>query len=113
MEYWTRSLAALADNKEFTFHPKCRRSGIITLIFADDLLVFCKADMNSIKSVTKKLEFAQVSGLCANMEKTSIYFGGIDVQKQQDLSEVAGMVIGTLPFHYLGVPLSAKKLTFS
>lgn len=39
--------------------------------------------MESIKLVTKKLEeFAQSLSLWANMEKTNIYFGGIEELRQ-------------------------------
>lgn len=39
MEYLTRCLSSLRDS-EFKFHPKCKRTSTIALLFVDDLLIF-------------------------------------------------------------------------
>lgn len=43
MECLSRCLARLGDNASFGFHPKCKRTRTIALLFADDLLIFSKA----------------------------------------------------------------------
>lgn len=45
MEYLSRSLATLAHNQEFSYHPRCKRTCTIPLLFVDDLLIFCNGDV--------------------------------------------------------------------
>lgn len=79
MEYWTRCLATLVGDQRFIFHPKCKRTNNISFLFMNDLLVFCKANNSTIEAVKEKLEaFSATSDLCANLEKSEIYFGGIE-----------------------------------
>lgn len=56
-------------------------------------------------------EFSKASGLVANNDKSSIYFGGVTNDIQQEIIETLRFVKGVLPIKYLGVPLSIKKLT--
>lgn len=58
----------------FTCHPKCIRTRTISLLFADDLLVFCKANDISLLAVKDQLKkFSIASSLSANFEKSDIY----------------------------------------
>lgn len=76
MEYLSRCLMELNQNKYFQFHPRCRKVGLTHLCFADDLLLFTKGNSKSIQQVQKILDrFAAVSGLKANPSKSCIYFG--------------------------------------
>ena len=43
MEYFSRVLNKLKGDA-IAFHPKCRKSEIMELMFADDLLIFTKPD---------------------------------------------------------------------
>lgn len=82
------------------------------MCFADDLLLFTKWDKSSIQQLMRVFQkFSLVSGLCANQSKSCIYFGGIKIEEQTDILQEFGMAQGELPFKYLGVPLSTKKLT--
>ncbi|WMV34807.1 hypothetical protein MTR67_028192 [Solanum verrucosum] len=47
----------------------------------------------------------------ANMNKCSIYFGGVPDQVKLNILQQSGFGCGEFPFKYLGVPLSTKKLT--
>lgn len=40
-----------------------------------------------------------------------MYFGGVKQEDKDNILRHLGFVHGTLPFKYLGVPLSTKKLT--
>lgn len=75
MEYLSRCLVELKDCKEFGFHPKCARLGISHLCFADDLLLFARGDLASV-SAQRFHNFSKAFGLQANIEKSSIHFGG-------------------------------------
>ncbi|XP_019227753.1 PREDICTED: uncharacterized protein LOC109209040 [Nicotiana attenuata] len=55
--------------------------------------------------------FSSVSGLKANMKKSSLYISGVSqVLKAQILNEIQ-FALGQLAFKYLGIPLSSKKIT--
>ncbi|OIT08137.1 hypothetical protein A4A49_62870, partial [Nicotiana attenuata] len=55
--------------------------------------------------------FANASGLQANMSKSSVYFGGFPQPIRDRIVSKLGFVYGELPFKYLGIPLSTKKLS--
>lgn len=45
MEYLSRLLRNIAKNSRFKYHPKCAKTKIILLGFADDFLLFYKGDL--------------------------------------------------------------------
>lgn len=49
----------------------------------------------------------------ANNEKSCIYFAGVSQEVVVQLANYIHMPIGSLPFRYLGIPLAAKKLSFT
>lgn len=76
MEYLSRMLSLMANDAQFRFHPLCKSHRLTNLAFADDLRVFCKGDSYYVKKIAVVLEqFASVSGLQANLRKSSIYMG--------------------------------------
>ena len=56
-------------------------------------------------------DFSQASGLQANLNKSSIYCGGLQREVRHQIVQQLGYTIEELSFKYLGVPLSSKKLT--
>ncbi|XP_020263459.1 uncharacterized protein LOC109839447 [Asparagus officinalis] len=113
MEYLSRSLNALRNDNLFKYHPKCQSLGITHLIFADDLLLFAKADGYSIMKLFYCLkEFSRVSGLEANPAKCSIYFSGVDDGLKNQVCSLLNFPEGMLPIHYLGLPLISKRLSY-
>ncbi|OIT32500.1 hypothetical protein A4A49_60222, partial [Nicotiana attenuata] len=56
-------------------------------------------------------QFSAASGLKANMGKSSIYFGGVTREERDKIVQELGLLEDELPFKYLGVPLSTKKLS--
>ncbi|XP_058783276.1 uncharacterized protein LOC131657949 [Vicia villosa] len=114
MEYLHRHLGTLKQNDEFKFHPRCAKLGITNICFADDLLLFASGDVKSIRHMMDKFhQFSEATGLRANPTKCKIYFGGLNDQRQQECANTTSFGIGKLPFRYLGVPLSTKKLTIN
>nr|GEX14201.1 hypothetical protein [Tanacetum cinerariifolium] len=70
------------ESKDYGFHFGCKELQLSHLCFADDLLVLCKGNRDSLEVVKKSLkEFSLVSGLNPNMVR------------------------------YLGVPMLAKRLS--
>ncbi|XP_019251222.1 PREDICTED: uncharacterized protein LOC109230152 [Nicotiana attenuata] len=112
MEYLQREFSQLAENKEFHFHPRCKRLGVMYVCFADDLLMFCRADLQSIKLLQDAfLKFSRASGLQANPDKSSVYIAGTTERMKELILQELGYNEGSLPFKYLGVPLAPKKLS--
>ena len=58
----------------------CRSAPSITnLLFADDSLIFCHANKNEVQVVSDTLQlYAETSGQCINLEKSSAYFISVD-----------------------------------
>ena len=54
----------------------CRHAPSVTnLLFADDSLIFCQANKNEVQVVSDTLQlYAEASGQCINLEKSSAYF---------------------------------------
>ncbi|KAK4381248.1 hypothetical protein Sango_2986300 [Sesamum angolense] len=99
---------------QFQYHWKCKELGIINLCFADDVLLFCKADIPSIKLLTETLsEFATFSGLKVNPAKSQIIFSRAVQQQRQQLLDCVGFQEGSLPIKYLGIPLTSSRLTLA
>ncbi|XP_059292056.1 uncharacterized protein LOC132045475 [Lycium ferocissimum] len=55
--------------------------------------------------------FLEVSGLHANMEKSSLYIAGVTDQFKEQMLQELSLTLGELPFKYLGVPLLTRKLS--
>lgn len=76
MEILSRLLRDAANSDEFKWHPKCSRVKLSHLLFADDLLIFCRGDIKSVSKVLDTLKrFEEISGLGANALKTEIFLG--------------------------------------
>lgn len=74
MKYLNRELGQLHRNGNFNFHPKCSKFKSVHVYFADDLLMFCRADIISIRLLNVAFHrFSNASGLQANISKSSIY----------------------------------------
>ncbi|GAB2276072.1 hypothetical protein Dimus_039168 [Dionaea muscipula] len=97
----------------FRFHWRCDRLRIVHLCFADDLLVFCRGDVESIDVVRATLSyFRDISGLAPSPAKSSVFFSGVQPVVRREILEILGFAEGTLPGRYLGVPLINTGLTY-
>lgn len=112
MEYLSTRLYGLKITKGFKYHPKCKRKDTIALLFSDDLLIISYVDVKSIRLIQQDLEeFSVAFGLFANCDKSVIYNSSVSDEVQQEQSRILKIYVGSLPFRYLGVPLSHNKLT--
>ncbi|XP_074298750.1 uncharacterized protein LOC141629679 [Silene latifolia] len=94
MEYLSRVLTYVTDIMKFKYHPLCAPLKLSHLMFADDLLLFSKGDVSSIKVLLRAFAtFSKASGLLMSPSKTSAYFNGVDVGVKQDILQVAGLVL--------------------
>ncbi|XP_074291134.1 uncharacterized protein LOC141617901 [Silene latifolia] len=112
MEYLSRILDKIQEYTKFKYHPLCGRIKLNHLAFADDLLLFCRGDRTSIIGLLRAFQsFSRASGLEMNKGKSSIYSNGVDNLVLTDIIKYSGMKHGFLPFNYLGIPISSKKLS--
>lgn len=104
MEYLTRLLKQLKRNPDFNYHPKCAKMNIVQISFADDMLLFSRGDPISVQLMFELFNaFSAASGLHANAEKSSTYFGGVSQEDQGEILNLLGFEQSSLPFRYLGV----------
>ncbi|XP_050207624.1 uncharacterized protein LOC126657045 [Mercurialis annua] len=111
MEYLSRALNKICD-ESFGYHFGCNEMRIKHLCFADDLFIFCKGNLTSVKQITRVLQhFHGVTRLKMNENKSSIYFSGVEEGSKASILQEMGFSVGFLPIRYLGVPLISKRLT--
>ncbi|XP_074276997.1 uncharacterized protein LOC141600652 [Silene latifolia] len=111
MEYLSRVLNYTTNNMPFKFHPLCSPMKLSHLMFADDLLLFCKGDISSIMVLMRSFAtFSYASGLQMSQTKTSAYFNGVQNSVKADILQVSGFSEGLPPFRYLGVPITCGRM---
>ncbi|KAL0454682.1 UNVERIFIED_CONTAM: hypothetical protein Slati_0807400 [Sesamum latifolium] len=99
---------------DFSYHWKCQDLGLFQLCFADDLLLFYKADEPSIRLFRRGLHlFASLSGLHANPQKSQLILSKAAQPGREALLASLGFQEGHLPIRYLGLPLITSRLTIS
>lgn len=76
-------------------------------LYADDILLFAKASMHNIRAINGVFRcYANLSGQVVNWAKSEVYYGAsINEGRTAKLQGITGMIKGSLPFNYLGVPL--------
>lgn len=110
MDYFSRIMKRVATDPAFRFHPGCKSLCLNNLMFADNILVFCKGQEASVQMITRALhEFEGVSGLAANPAKSRIHIGGCRGDRITSLCRLTGFNLGEFPMRYLGFPLSPRK----
>nr|XP_016438073.1 PREDICTED: uncharacterized protein LOC107764061 [Nicotiana tabacum] len=82
---------------------------ITHLQYADDTLVFCDAEKEQLRFLRIILVlFEGVSGLHINWRKSNI-FPINEVNNMEQLTQILGGEVGSLPTVYLGMPLGARS----
>ena len=111
MEYLSSCLLQLKGKPGFHYHPRCAKLSITHLMFADDLLIFARADAGSLQHIFDAFsKFSHASGLEENLDKSNLYIAGISGEQRDVLQQIVSVPLGSFPFKYLGVPLSTRKL---
>ncbi|XP_038895780.1 uncharacterized protein LOC120083943 [Benincasa hispida] len=109
MEVLTQLLNKLPVS--FRFHDRCERVGLTHLVFADDFMIFCATEKNSLKFVRQVLaDFTGLSRLLANVGKSSIFVAGVESGEAEELAAFMGFSLSSLPVRYLRLPLLAGRL---
>ena len=114
MEVLSGLLYQTALDQRFKFHWRCTKERLTHLCFADDLMIFCRADEASISIIRDCLHrFMDLSGLVPNPTKSHIFSSGISATVKHQLLQILGFQEGVLPMRYLGVPLVSTSLRSS
>ncbi|KAL0445011.1 UNVERIFIED_CONTAM: LINE-1 retrotransposable element O protein [Sesamum latifolium] len=115
MELWRTLLYIRVQEAEhFQYHWKCKELGLLNLCFADDVLLFCKGNVQSVQVIKEALtEFAAMSGLHVNPMKSQIILSRSVQSQRQQILDLIGFQEGSLPIKYLGVPLVSSRLTIA
>ena len=81
---------------------------IFHLLYADDTLIFCQANIEHLKYLSWILMwFEALSGLKINLNKSEVIPIGT-VDNMEELASELGCKVGSFPTPYLGLPLGAK-----
>ncbi|KAK3230022.1 hypothetical protein Dsin_001903 [Dipteronia sinensis] len=101
----------IADSPSFKFHWKCDKIKRSHLCFADDLIMLCHGSLSSALVLKAALdEFSLLSGLLANQAKSNIFTSGLSSITNQQLINLFGYTVGSLPIRYLGIPIIFTEL---
>ncbi|KAL2247958.1 UNVERIFIED_CONTAM: hypothetical protein Sindi_2648100 [Sesamum indicum] len=107
-------LQRIDQDMQFTYHWKCESSKVFQMGFADDLLLLCKADLDSIRVFKEGLDwFAELSGLRLNVQKSHLIISRSAQNLKDQMLDFLGFQEGHLPMRYLGLPLISSRLTIS
>lgn len=93
----------------------CMRAPTIShLLFADDSLLFCRANQEEVQVVIEVLQtYAASSGQCINFEKFSIYFSSNTAREQRDnIKGALGVREVDMFDTYLGLPTLVGRSKF-
>ena len=112
MDYLSRLLKRASKQTNFKYHPHCNKLRLTHLMFADDLLLFCKADPSSLQIFNNvPTTLRDIAGLMTNLHKSQMVLGGCEDTLQQQCLLITGLKETNFPLKYLGVPIKASKLT--
>lgn len=106
LEIFSNLLENEVRTKKISLIPKCKGTQLSHFIFANDLMIFSKANVESLEAINGVLTFfAKISGLQVNKDKSTQIFAGIQTQMVEQMKQITGFCLDTLPIKYLGVPL--------
>ncbi|XP_074270865.1 uncharacterized protein LOC141594771 [Silene latifolia] len=110
MDYLTRIINYVARKRGFKFHPLFKELKLTNLMFADDVLMFCKGDASSMLLILKAFNtFSKTSGLKVSPSKSNAYFNGVYDTLKNDILSVSGFKERSIPFKYLGMPIQTTR----
>ncbi|KAL0455256.1 UNVERIFIED_CONTAM: LINE-1 reverse transcriptase [Sesamum latifolium] len=103
-------LQRIEQSDSFQFHWRCTEMKLFNLCFANDLLLFCKAEEQSVIFFRDALRvFAELSGPHANVNKSQLILSKSASPVRQQLFAVLGFQEGVLPAMTFILPKGTLK----
>jgi hypothetical protein len=102
---------ATEDNQFKGIVPHLIPGGLSILQYADDTLVFLYHNLENARNTKLLLTlFEQMSGLKINFHKSELFCYGSTKEYDLHYSLIFGCGIGSMPFKYLGIPMTHRRL---
>ncbi|GAA0147760.1 hypothetical protein LIER_36580 [Lithospermum erythrorhizon] len=112
IEYLSRMLKERTSGSGFSYHPNCEVLKITFIAFADDLMLFSRADTLSVSILLGWLhDLEEASGFTVSPTKSNIFFSGVYGLLKEELLRRVGFDMGKFPIRYLGIPLAPSKVS--
>ena len=81
-------------------------------MFADGVIIFSKAHPSTMLLIKQILqELHMTTGLEASQANSQVFFGGCNDALRTSYLQATGFQEGTLPMQYLGIPITASRLS--
>lgn len=114
MEVFSACVKKSIAGGNFSYHWRTKKADISHLIFADDAMLFCKGNKESIQCLYKGISmfsmFSDISGLKPNPSKCQCFFGNVNADVIQFKADLTGFQPSSLPIKYLGFQLITSRL---
>ncbi|XP_048498159.1 uncharacterized protein LOC125496676 [Beta vulgaris subsp. vulgaris] len=111
MEYLSRLIRSMEDHPLFKFHPRCKKSKLTPMVFADDIILCCEGSFPSVYTMLKAFKlFSATSGLQISEQKSDFYTAGVSQEVIQRIKAATNFAHNKLFFRYLGLPVCARKI---
>ncbi|CAA7024778.1 unnamed protein product [Microthlaspi erraticum] len=111
MDFLSKMLDDAVRTSRVKPHPHCEDPLLTHLSFADDMLIFFDGSPQSLKAILEVLStFNEISGLALNPRKSLLFLDGNDSVATASMAESFGLLPGSLPVKYLGLPLLPHKM---
>lgn len=102
-------LNCTATTAKISRHPWRDHVHVTHLTFVDDIIVFTDGFRTSLRdTICVFKEFARISGLHINANKSAMFVGGRNKQALIEAVVVHGIPTDSLLVRYLGLPLTTK-----
>jgi len=89
-----------------------RRGGIVSLQYADDTILFSKAEESALENLKCILMwYEQLSGMKVNFHKSELVPMNLDLDDAQRFAQIFSCPVGSFHLKYLGVPLHFGNLS--
>lgn len=98
----------------FSVHPKCKDPLITSLMFADDLVVFFKPTMITVKTIMDSLDsFYCITGLSINLAKSELMISGVSNDTINQITNLTSITQNADSSMYLGIPLATSRISYA